>query len=85
MESDYFNIVAHVLQGDLLAPYLLIIHLHYVLRTSIGIMKDNSFKLAKEKSRRYPTQKITDADYSNDIALLANTSTQAETPRHNLE
>ena len=48
-------------------------------------MKDNGFKLAKEKSRRYPTQTVTDADYADDIALLANTPTQAETLLHSLE
>ena len=48
-------------------------------------MKDNGFKLAKEKSRRYPTQTITDADYADDLALLANTPTQAETLLHSLE
>ena len=36
----------------------MIICLDYVLRTSIDIMKDNCFKLAKERSRRYPAQKI---------------------------
>ena len=45
-------------------------------------MKDNGFKLAKEISRRYPTQIITDAD---DITLLANTLAQAETLLHILE
>ena len=35
METDYFNIVAGVLQGDTLAPYLFIICLDYLLRTSI--------------------------------------------------
>ena len=39
-------------------------------------MKDNGFKLTKERSRRYPTQTITDVDYAIDIALLANTPTQ---------
>ena len=48
-------------------------------------MKENGFKLAKERSRRYPAQTITDADYADDIALLANTSTHAETLLHNLE
>ena len=66
-------------KDDTLAPYLFIICLDYVLRTSIDIMKDNGFKLAKDRSRRYPAQTITDADYANDIALLANTPTQAET------
>ena len=61
-DTDYFDIVAGVLQGGTLAPYLFIICLNYVLRTSIDLMKDNGFKLAKEKSRRYPAQTITDAD-----------------------
>ena len=39
-DTDYFNIVADVLQGDTLAPYLFIISLDYVLRTSIDIMKE---------------------------------------------
>ena len=33
-DRDYFDIVAGVLQGDTLAPYLFIIYLGYVLRTS---------------------------------------------------
>ena len=75
METDDFDIVAGVLQGETLAPYLFIICLDYMLRTSIDKMKDNGFKLSKERSRRYPAQTITDADYTNDIALLANTPT----------
>ena len=35
--------------------------------------------------RRYPTKTITDADYADDIALLANTPTQAESSLHHLE
>ena len=58
-ETDYFDIVAGVLQGETLAPYLFIIYLNYVLRTSIDKMKDNGFKLAKERSRRYSTQTTT--------------------------
>ena len=52
-DTDYSDIVAGVLQGDAFAPYLFIIWLDYVLRTSIDIMKDNDFKLAKEKSGWY--------------------------------
>ena len=82
---DYFDIVAGVLQGDTLASYLFIICLDYTLRTSIDIMKDNGFKLTKERSGSYPTQTITDADYVNDIVSLANTPTQVETLLHGLE
>ena len=48
-------------------------------------MKENGFKLTKERSRRYPAQTITDAGYTDDIALLANTPAQAETLLHSLE
>ena len=46
-------------------------------------MKDNDFKLTKERSWRYPAQTITDADYADDI--LANTPIRAETLLHILE
>ena len=36
-------------------------------------------------SRRYPAKTITDADYADDIAILANTPNQAETLLHSLE
>ena len=71
-DTDYFDIVAGVLQGDTLAPYHFIICLDYVLRTSIDKIKENGFKHTKERSRRYPAKTITDADYADDIALLAN-------------
>ena len=84
-DTDYFDIVAGVLQGDTLAPYLFIIFLDYVLRTSIDKMKDNGFNMAKEKIGRYPSQKIMDADFTDDIAILANTPVQAESLLHRLE
>ena len=56
-----------------------------MLRTSIGIMRDYRFKLAKEKRGSYPAQTITDADYADDIALLAKTPGQVETLLHGLE
>ena len=84
-DTNYFDIVVGIVQGDTLAPYLFISCLDYVLRTSIDKMKDNSLKLTKERSRRYPAQTITDADYADDIVLLANTPVQAENLLHSLE
>ena len=49
------------------------------------MMKDNGLKLAKERSRRYSAQTITDADYADDIALQADTLAQAETLLHCVE
>ena len=48
-------------------------------------MKENGFKLTKERSRRYPAQTITDADYTDDVALLAYAPVQAEILPHSLE
>ena len=57
-DTDYFDIVAGVLQGDIQAPYLFIIFLDYVLRTSIDKIKENGFKLTKEKKQKVPRKKI---------------------------
>ena len=78
-DTEYFDIVAGVLQGDTLAPYLFIICQDYVLRTSIDKIKENGFELTKKRSRRYPATTITDADYADDIAILANTIGQSWT------
>ena len=64
---------------------MLIICLDYVLRKSIDSMKENGFTLAKERNRRYPAQTITDSDYVDDIALLANSPARAEFLLHSLE
>ena len=84
-DTDYFDIVAGVPQGDTLAPYLFIICQDYMLRTSIDKIKENGFELTKKRSREYPAKTITDADYADDIAILANTPAQAETLLHSLE
>ena len=84
-DTEYFDIVAGVLQRGTLATYLFIICLDNVLRTSIDKIRKNGFELKKKRSRRYPTKTITDADYADDIALLANTPNQAETLLHSLE
>ena len=83
-DTEYFDIVA-VVQGDTLAPYLFNICLEYVFRTSIDNIRENGFVLTKKRSRRYPAKTVTDADYADDIALLANTPNQAETLLHSLE
>ena len=84
-DTEYIDIVAGVLQGDTLAPYLFIISLDYVLRTSIDKIRENGFELTKKRSRRHPAKTITDADYADDKAILANTPNQAETLLHSLE
>ena len=67
------------------SPYFFIICLDYVLRTSIDKIWENGFELTKKRSRRYPAKTITDADYADDIAILANTPNQTEKLLHGLE
>ena len=69
-DRDFFDINAWVLQGETLALYLLI---------------KNGFQFKKKvKSKQYPTEIITDAVNADDMALLANTPTQAESLLHTL-
>ena len=84
-DIEYFDIVAGVRQGDTLAPYLFIICLDYLLTSSIDKIRENSSELTKKRSRRHPEKTITDTDYANDIAILANTPNQAEILLHSLE
>ena len=56
-----------------------------MLKTSIDKIRENGFELTKKRSRRYPAKTITDADYADDIAILANTPNQAEILLHSLE
>ena len=84
-DTEYFDIVAGVLQGDTLAPYLFIICRDYVLRTLIDNIRENGFMPTKKRIRRYPAKTITDADYTDGIALLAYTPNRAETLLYSLE
>ena len=65
-ETEYFDIVAEVLQGDTLAPYLFIICLDYVLKTSIDEIRENGFEQTKKISWSFPAKTISTADYGDD-------------------
>ena len=84
-DTDNFDIAAGVLQGDILAPYLFIICLDYVLRTSIDKMKENGFKLTKERSRRYPAQRNYGRGLHRQHSASGRFTAQAGTLQHSLE
>ena len=56
-DTDNFEIVAGILQGDTLCPFLFIICLEYVLRRSIDKIKENGFELTKKKEAEGTPQK----------------------------
>ena len=85
METQNTSTLQQEYAGDTLAPYLFIICLDYELRTSIDKIKENGFERTKKRSRRNSAKTSTDADYADDIAILANIPNQAETLLHSLE
>ena len=69
-DTDFFDIVAEIMQADTLAPYMFIICLDNILRTSIDLIKENGFTLG---SRWYPIETMTVANYKENLVLLTNT------------
>ena len=77
--SEEFGILAGVMQGDTLAPFLFIIVLDYALRKAIsGREQELGFTLTPRRSRRYPAEVLTDLDYADDISLLSDNMEQAQ-------
>ena len=78
-DTDLFNILAGVLQGDTLAPYLFAIVLDYVMRQAInGRESELGFELVSRRGRRQPPIYVTDLDFADDIALLCEEIEQAQ-------
>lgn len=73
--SEPFNVTTGVLQGDVLAPFLFIILVDYLLG------KASEFGTRVEthpiRSRRYPVEFLNDLDFADDIALLESSMLQA--------
>ncbi len=51
-DTDFFDSVTGVLQGDTMAHILLIIYQDYVLLLSTDLMKENGFTLNKGKKQK---------------------------------
>ena len=74
-ETKPIDIMAGILQGDTLAPFLFILVLDYVLRHSSDL--NNTKGIQSRKSSRHPAIHLEDADFANDIALIGNTISDA--------
>ena len=84
-ETTFFDIVAGVLQGDTLAPFLFIIVLDYILRLSLDTMNEKGLLLHPRRSRRHPAQHLTDLDFADDLALITESVKDAEALLQSLE
>ena len=72
-DTDTFDILAGVLQGDTLAPLLFIIVLDYVLRISVDLSNDKGIKIKAPLRTRGKGLCLTDLDFADDLALVAET------------
>ena len=85
-ETELIEILAGVLQGDTLAPYLFIIVLDYAMRDAVsGKEEELGFQLRRRMSRRHPAKMLTDLDFADDIALVSETTDQAQKMLQNVE
>ena len=84
-ETSFFDIVAGVLQGDTLAPFLFAIVLDYVMRQTLHDKDQIGLKLDRKRSRRHQPIVITDTDFADDIALISEEIAQAQELLSSLE
>ena len=81
--TAFFRTLVGVLQGDSLGPFLLMIVLDYVLRNSFSA--EDGLTIIPRQGRRVAGVMVTDLDFADDTALIANTTQQAEELLHDLE
>ena len=67
------SVTAGILQGDILAPFLFIVVLDYVLRISFDNMNEKG--RTPRKSNSYPSAHVTGADFADDLSFLADSQT----------
>jgi hypothetical protein len=72
--SDTFQITTGVLQGDVLAPFLLVIVIAYLLATA---MAEYQSGLIRQSSRHSATC-ISDLDFADEICLLESSIPNAQ-------
>ena len=75
--SDTFEVSTGVLQGDVLAPFLFIVLVDFLLKTATSDV-DSGVETHPRRSRRYPAKVLNDLDFADDIALLESSISRAQ-------
>ena len=70
--TDPFEVSTGVLQGEVLAPFLFIILVDYLLKKATSDL-DSRVITYPRRSRRYPVEVLNDLDFADDIVLLEST------------
>ena len=84
-ETEPFNILAGILQGDTLASFLFVIIVDYVLRVSVDKSQNKGIEIQPRRSSRYPAHHLTDTDFADDIALISSAIKNAQSLLISLE
>ena len=84
-ETASFPIKAGILQGDTLAPFLFIMVVDYVMRVSVDTISEKGFQLHPRRGSRKPAEFLTDTDFADDIALIAQSLEHAQDLLQSLE
>ena len=74
--SKTFDVTTGVLQGDVLAPFIFIILVDYLLEKASG--PDSGVVTHPRQSRRFPAKHLSDLDFADDIALLESSMPRAQ-------
>ena len=74
--SDPFDVTTGVLQGDVLAPFLFVVLVDYLLKKTTSQL-DSGVVTHPRRSRRHPA-KLNDLDFADDIALLESSISRAQ-------
>ena len=75
--SDHFKVSTGVLQGDVLAPFLFIILVDYLLKKATSDL-DSEVVTHPRRPRRYPVKVLNNLDFADDIAQLESTIPRAQ-------
>ena len=79
-DTELFKIVAGVLQGDTLAPFVFLIVLDFVMRHAADSQKlELGFELERRRSRKNPPVIVTDMDFADDILYFQKRSNRHKT------
>ena len=75
--SDPFDVTTGVLQGDVLAPFLFVVLVDYLLKKATSQL-DAGVVTHPRRSRRPPAKSLNDLDFADDIALLESSISRAQ-------
>ena len=81
--TDEFDTTSGVLQGDTLAPYLFVIVMDYIMRTSLTA--EDGYTVRRRMSARHPAVRIPALAYADDAALMSDNGAAAQRQLHRFE